>query len=161
MNALLGTLLISCIFSSCARTPDHIKAARKSTKHFNERVEKAYGLHSIRFGGNFAQRIREVHLDYEFAQAVDIDHARTLIELCINGVQDQLNKDKEVRPYLYNYPFTPNQLSISIAFVVPGYHKFIPGAKVAQVEFTDGLITYYRYNTTTDKLEAFYQERPG
>ncbi|MCH9611622.1 MAG: hypothetical protein S4CHLAM102_00920 [Chlamydiia bacterium] len=158
MSPLIKFVMIACVFSGCARQPAHIKAIRKASRHFNKRVEQVYGLLPVRFGGDFNQRIKEVHLDYEFSQAVDRERARNFIYLCVNGMAEHVNRDRDVRPYLYSYPLPHEKISVSIAFVQPGTHQFDPESEVAHVEYNEGVISYYQLAENGIGLSKFAEE---
>lgn len=158
MNIFAHALIIACIFSGCARTPKHIKAIRKTGKILNTELRKNYGLLPIRFGGDFHEKIHEVHLDYELFESVDLARAKSYVGLCVDGMRKEMDCDTELRPYLQQYPVPANKISVSIAFLDAETKRFQEGTSIAQVECNEGVLSYFRFDKNLKRLTLIKEE---
>lgn len=94
---------------------DYIKLADRLTlKHIQHMQRK--GFYTSLFGGKMMDDLKGVALGFQMKKSPTVDEVR---EIFINGAEDLLklmNTDKQIRPYLHDFPFTINNLEYSLTF---------------------------------------------
>ncbi len=78
-------------------------------------LKKEKKLHFSGIGGSNIDGIRMMHLSLDYDSPLDIASARRLIIYSGDLFLKNINTDKEIRPYLYQYPFTSKNIDIFIS----------------------------------------------
>lgn len=77
------------------------------------------GLHACGLGGREDKgKIMDFKLSFQYGHVLDVPSARRLIVETISLFVEEINKNEAVRKYLYRYPFTSNDVIVSI---LPNY----------------------------------------
>ena len=113
---VLGTLILCC---SCMvkDTPEYYPLICKATREANAPIKKE-GYIRFGTGGSCYSDLRlnfEDYISYK-TRLTSVDEARIFIVEKAEGYLKTINDCKEVRPYLHNYPFTADNISLSFSF---------------------------------------------
>ena len=60
--------------------------------------------------------INTVDLSFRALKRLDVEKSRELLVACIEELVGYINSDQEVRAYLNHYPFTAEDIRLSISF---------------------------------------------
>jgi hypothetical protein len=107
-----------------------------------EQMERELGLVCVGTGGEMARDIQSITLKFVSHQRVTIDEACALEVEVIEKFLEAINRDKEIRPYLREYPFTAPRANISISFTQPNGEPYTDGIVVGYVFQGRGFIFY-------------------
>lgn len=86
--------------------------------------------------------IQAMDMSFNFYQEVDVQAARELIIYVINEYLLEINSNKDVRPYLHEYPFTAKNVEIRIWIYKPD-GTYPPLDKIYYISAIDGILNYY------------------
>src|SRR5262245_48668587 len=127
---ILMTILVFIFCSGFVST--HVKYADKLLNAYAKQMkyEKGFELSSI--GGAMMKNVKSVTLDLSDNKNVDIAEARKLYVETAEGLILKINDDVKIRPYLNQYPFTIENIEVSISFHEPD-EEFVDPQYVSHV----------------------------
>ncbi len=134
--------LFGCSPLSHPQPVDYEKIADEITANTAQQLEKQKGLFLAGTGGGMMHNIRMMAMSFDFYQEVDLQTARELIVYAIREYLSDINSNKEVRPYLQNYPFTAKNVEIRIWISKPDRSKASSG-KIHYISAINGILDYY------------------
>jgi hypothetical protein len=143
-------ILTSCSTRHYSDTANLI-LVKESKKICREENMKVFGI-----GGSMQDRITRIIADFTAKRTVDIAEARRLIVKCIEGLRSTLNTHDQIKEYLSPYPFSANEMDVSVAFIKENDAFVEYGCSV--VYQMNGSLYYASYNLSTRILENFYEE---
>lgn len=159
VNKFIIFLIFFAHFSSCTsntqelqdevRSPSHI-AGEIRTRAANKMAKK-YNLIVVGMSAAMPEGIiNNLGLRFHIHQAIKIEQARQILVNCVQELLTDINSNEEIRPYLEMYPFTPQNITISIIiYQKNGAEVFDPGICAARA--TRGKIWY----STMDKKNVY------
>lgn len=115
-------LLSFCILLSLSsflgffEDPPYCRMVNNITSSYNKTLKKKHGLRVIGSGGGMMYDVEEIGLHYVSDKRLNIQETRILFTDIVEGLLEKINADKKLRPFLHNYPFTIENLDISISF---------------------------------------------
>ena len=154
-------IVIGCIFSACAKPPTHVKKAQDVASAFAEKSVQEKGLYFLGRGGFYTdKKIDSLYVDFEIQGAMSSEQAFDLLKERVDQFVDFVNQSEEIRPFLTKYPVTPNEISMSIAFVDK---KRTPVEGFSQIHLYEGTIYYSAFQQETKRYVPYDQKRllPG
>ena len=122
---------------------DYEKIADGITAKTGKKLEKEKGLLLIGTGGQMMNDIQMMMMGFNFYQGIDLKTARKLIVYVISEYLSQINNNKDVRPYLHEYPFAAKNVDIVIFIYHPDGSR-LPQEKIYCISTNNGSIYYYR-----------------
>src|ERR1700738_1559305 len=154
---VLGILFTLKLMSN--ETSYYIKLVDRITNELIQEMEKD-GFFVKSYGGAMMNDVEEIILGFNSNKTPSVDEARVMYVSGIEKLLTQVNQNKEIRPYLHNYPFNVNNLAYRIGF------KKIPMdstgvAPIAFVFYTRNKIYYCMYDPAfkdTNPLQTVYKE---
>ena len=151
---IVSFLLIS---ASPHATQKHIKLINRFNTKFAKELKKEKSLYLFGYGGRMMFDVEEVFMSYQATQCVSLEEARRLFIEISEKYLARINGNEQLRPFLHNYPFTIDNLELSLGF------KDVEGKFQNQVSFImyskrSGNIVYNSYNTETEMLDTIYEE---
>lgn len=115
MKYLVTTLLM--LMCSCQHKSNYSSIVNKISNSYSSELYKSQDFDLIGTGGATAGDIKELFLDYWSHRLVDLCEARILYVNTVEGFIKLVNENKEIRPYLHDFPFTIKNTEISLGFV--------------------------------------------
>lgn len=88
-----------------------------ATQVQNEVVKRITSKHEVQVVGDYGalfDKVNELGVRLEMKGPVSKDELRYIVIDCIQEYLFYINADGAIRPFLKNYPFTPNNLDIAI-----------------------------------------------
>jgi hypothetical protein len=108
------SFLVSCFRDT---RPEHLKEADGFTNQFINHALKKHNLVCFGSGGGFMEQINRFHLSFYSGGEKSIDEFRKLMVFVIDDFITQINSNEKIKPYLAEYPFPPERLTLSIALL--------------------------------------------
>ncbi len=156
MNVLKQLLVIGCVFSACAKPPEHAKQAQDAAKAFSLIAKKEPGLTSLGSGGFYTNnKIDSLYIDFEIKKDLPPKEAKHLLTTTVNAFVNYVNENEAIRPYLQTYPITAKEVSVSIALID---EKRIPLKGFSQIHLYDGNIYYSNFIAERKEYSSYEQE---
>ena len=92
------------------------KYENEVTNTFIKKACKKYGLSVWGAGGSMPYDVESIVVDFAIKEKGSIDSARVLLVKLREELVEVVNNHEKIRPYLREYPFTPERAKISIDF---------------------------------------------
>ena len=114
-------------------SPPSIAMTEKLENRVAPLLEKKYKMRLCGSGGGMPDGIvNMLALSFDSYRTISIEEARPILVDCVNTYMNAVNEDKELKPYLKNTPFTPQNIEISIYFNSPrGEEVYDPYLSIA------------------------------
>ena len=148
IKATLTFLLLNFVPLKILNSQDMENAGLKKTRLVDEATHKTvellcrkYNLVPIGTGGSMMYDIKNLFISFNCYRTLSIDQARGLIVICVREYLTQINKNTEIRTFLYNYPFSPENIEVSIYFYQPNGNEILNG-QLCAVTTINGRIDY-------------------
>lgn len=116
--------------------------ANKITKEVAIKLEKEKGLRCIGTGGRMMNDIQRMGMSFQLFHEVDLIEARKILVYVIIEYLKLINENKNIRPYLHNYPFQPKNVEIRIWMQKPDGQD-VPPDKLDYVSSINATLRYY------------------
>jgi len=117
---LLGLITMTNNFIYSHVSPPSIAMTEKIEKQVGQTLAKKYNMKFCGAGGGMPDGIVDMlALSFDLERQFTIEEARAILIDCVNTYVNAVNADKELKPYLKNSPFTPENIKISIFFKSP------------------------------------------
>ncbi len=156
MNVLKQILIVGCVFSACAKPPEHARHAQETAKAFAKKTEMELSLSCLGSGGFYSdKKIDSLYIDFEMKKACSEIEAKDLLTKIVSEFVEFVNANDQIRPFLQTYPITPRQVSLSIGFV---NHKREPLLGLSQIDLYEGMIQYSTYISEKKEYSPFEKE---
>jgi hypothetical protein len=134
----------------CSSEP-HVRAAERLLGKLGRDIESEYSLRFIGSGGSMPETIDELELLFSSDREGTVEEARELQRLAAQKIVAAINHDTAARPYLKQFPFPSDNLSISISY---------PRSGLIALAYKKGKdIFYYRASPESGTLECVFSER--
>lgn len=145
----LCTTLTSCNHSNKNKVNKNIHVldtnyetiANITTKEVALRLKKEKGLQCIGSGGRMMNDIQRMGVSFQLFHEVDFTEARRLLVYVTTEYLNAINNNKEIRPYLHNYPFKPENVEIMIWIQEPNGQD-VPFEKIDFMSSIDAILEY-------------------
>lgn len=164
MKKIISLVLWSLVMSSFTDTEPvmyghHLQQlVFKDVNKVLERFSKQYELVVNGSGGAFCQDIEQIMVSLHIQKYVDVKEARTVYVDIIEAIVNQLNQNKELRPYLRDYPTTDAPLELSISFVDKKIHYPPKGYIYNVFKNKNDIVFYKHYDVTKSKFQTIHEE---
>lgn len=164
MKLFFNVRVILCTFSlffGCSsfgyQSSRYVQIAHEITAKTAIELRAQKNLYLVGTGGQMMDDIQMMAMSFNYYQEVDLKTARELIVYAVDEYLLAINNNKEVRPYLHEYPFTAENVEISIFIYRPNGSE-LPLEKIYCIECMKGKVEYYtRLNTRQAMYEETYE----
>jgi hypothetical protein len=95
------------------------KLTTQILKQVSQELQGEAHLYKVGDEGKMFDQIELLGLMFSYYEPLDEDKARKLLIYSIDKLVATVNANQKIRPYLANYPFTPQNVRISIALFKP------------------------------------------
>lgn len=150
-------------------TPNPVLEAKKSESYdaechkvlsaYLKQMSKTANLHANGSGGRFGEKISLVAFSFTSHAKCDVEASKELLLLSVNSLLEKINASEKLRPFLCQYPFSKENVQISISFY-DKKNNYYPEEFISLVMNTKNKIFYDTfdheiYNYKTLKQEPF------
>ena len=119
LGMLCVILIYFTLFHKSTDPDDYCAKIDKITNVFIKDMHKNYGLIYRGQGGSCMDNIKRISVLFKKPEKSDIPESRVLLVNCVEEFLRRVNADEDVRPFLVQYPFTNENVHISIGFQKP------------------------------------------
>ncbi len=164
MKVILFLLLM--IYTSCCNSPNEADTSHMPSKQSlaNEVRNQTFAqlkmekeLYPCGVGSGMMNQIKMLALAFNYYKDADIEHARELLMAGATLFLNKINSNEQIRPYLDNYPFRPENIQIIIYLQTPIGSPPDFG-KLIVVSMSDGILRYSIENSKTGPLITIHEE---
>jgi len=153
-----GVIVVMFSCSSYDYQPSaYVKMADEITAKTAQKLRGEKGLILVGTGGQMMDDIQMLMMGFHFYKEVDIGTARQLVVDSVEEYLSAINVNKEVRPYLHNFPFTAQNVQLVIYFYKPDRSK-VPSGKIKIAAAEEGKVVYYIDCPKEHTLKSIYEE---
>jgi hypothetical protein len=139
------------------QSPRYVKLAHEITEKTAKKLKEQKNLYLAGTGGQMMDDIQMMAMSFDYYQEVDLKTARELIVHVINEYLSAINSNKEIKPYLHEYPFTAKNVEIRIWVFEPNGSN-PPLDKIYYISATNGSLVYYLDLPETHSRRAICKE---
>ena len=136
------------------QSPRYVKLAHEITEKTAKKLKAQKNLYLVGTGGQMMDDIQMMAMSFYYYQEVNLKTARELITYVINEYLSTINSNKEVKPYLHEYPFTAKNVEIRIWVYNPDRSE-LPLEKIYSITSLNGMLKYY---ARSNPRQAIYEE---
>lgn len=156
--ALAVVAVSSLVWVSMDQEPRHIQLAYGLMKDYIAEYASPRNLRLDGYGGTMMEHVQQITLAFTSRDEVDVAQARDRLVACAVELLQRINNDKEMRPYLAEYPCQPKGIELSIAYV-DATDRHIEKGKVAFTTLLEGSIDYSICDPSKDQpLHTIHRE---
>jgi hypothetical protein len=159
LSLFLMVFIYSCGSPSADSTylPDKQSLAIEVRNQTFAQLKKEKELYPFGTGSGMMDQIRMLALSFRYYKEVDINQARELLMIAGTVFINNVNSNEQIRPFLQNYPFKPNNIQIRIFIQNPNGSGPDPG-KLSAVTMVKGVLDYMINDPETNRLKTVYKE---
>lgn len=154
------SILLPLLFTllSCSSNPAHIRAANKISSYFNKKMIKSGYCQNLS-GGAMRDDIKKFNLGFISNKVLNIEQARIEFIQALENLLSIINSDKEIRPFLHDYPFEAKNIYLSLVFKkTNGKYVDQPNISYVFLNTSKEEILYYIYDEECEKIVCYHQE---
>lgn len=139
MEKIVKLILVICTIFACGhqmknekeQNEDYEVYVNQIIESFSKEMEKEFGLVCYGYGGSMPYDVEEIRIKFSAYQRATIEEARILEVNVTERFLKTINSHEKIRPFLREYPFTPNRGEVSISF-----------KRANHTPYTDGSVSY-------------------
>ncbi len=137
---------------------DYEKIADKITYETARKIERQTSLHICGVGGgSLSGQLRKLNMSFECRKELNMEQGRKLVLYCVNEYLSAINANKEIRPNLIHFPFTPEDVEIDI-FIQKPDRSDVPIGSLSVVSEVDGKVIYKVHEPDPIILRRVHEE---
>ena len=121
------------------------------------RLKIELGLEPAGFGGQMMDEVKMLALAFDYNKPIEMEEGRKLLVEAVHTFVSMVNDNKDIRPYLYNYPFEPKNVRVAIYLNNPDRSPIEPD-KLCVLISNQGRVRYEVEDSKTTLLEIIYEE---
>lgn len=154
------SLIFILVFYSCSNSeknpldqhvsPQYVVLATKLRSEVANKLSKEFHMTPVGEGGSFYDCVREIFLAFEIQGPLTKDQLRNVLVNSVEELRSAVNSNEELRPYLIVYPFTSQEIEITL-FVSSKWDGNIYDPDISSATARKGNLIY----RTTDKSDTF------
>lgn len=123
----LFTIVCFFLFISTAQGGDMVESLYSAqellvnniSKKIAKDLSNQYGIYYSGVGGDIKDDIKKLALSFNCYREINIEEARKLLVSCSQKYLNEINESNDLRSYLHNFPFSINDMEVSIYFFKP------------------------------------------
>ena len=149
MKSYIYIFLLLATLTSCGMFKrDYPEIAHAITLRTAKELYLEKGMQLTVTGGGMIDQVNHLTMGLAYLFPLEEKEARVLLIETLDQYLANINRNEEVRPFLNNYPFKAQDISLSIHFYCPNHARVLPG-ELNYATINDGSLIYY----TKDKQD--------
>lgn len=157
LNLIFILFLLVC-HSKIFGYEEYSDLTKKIIYECSKEVEKKYKLKLLSTGGSTAYDIRQINRGYIYLSEATIPEARRLYVETAEVFIKKFNENKELRPYLRDYPFNFDHLALGIHFRNNKGHQPKKGMVVLMCGGSKDICYFGQVTDDPDDLQEIFTE---
>ena len=133
---------------------DYEVYADEIVRSFAKDMKKEYGLQCIGSGGSMPHDVAEIGVMFTIQKKVtSLEEARELEVAAIQKLLNHINNHQKIRPFLREYPFKYDRVSVSISFTNENNQRYTDGSIVYMYQARNKIF----YKKAKEYIDKGYQ----
>lgn len=154
ISVLFFLFFVACSF----KQPKYCKLSDDIYFSYNKEICRKNKIYLVGKGGAMMNDIQTVNAHYVSLELLTIEQARRLYVDVIEGYLCRYNQNVQIRPYLHDYPFTVENLDVTIRFE-NGKRAVTDEELVALIYVgKNNQVIFRAYDLISDKYTPLYTE---
>ncbi len=156
--------------AATSQAPDYSVYVKEIINSFAEEMNREFGLVCVGDGRKMPRDVEEIDIKFKAYRRATTEEARAFQVIVTQKLLEKINAHEKIRPYLREFPFKSERVSVTISFSMPNGLRYSDGS-VALVQPARNKIFYCTTDPFTKKLidlleepyaeaEQFVKERP-
>jgi len=141
LKKVLSCFILIFLNFGCAQNSNYELLANRVIKQTAEQLRSEKDLRAIGTVGQMMGDIQLLGVEFFYYHLVNLSEARELLVYASRVFLNNINENKEVRPYLHNYPFTEKNIEVKIWMHQPD-GKEPPQGDIEVVSLRNGKMLY-------------------
>ena len=134
--------------------PIYVKYVHEIVNEYKKEMKKEYGLQCIGSGGSMPHDVAEIGVMFAIQKKVtSLEEARELEVVAIQKLLDHINNHPKIRPFLREYPFKNDRVSVSISFTNENNQRYTDGSIVYMYQARNKIF----YKKAKEYIDKGYQ----
>jgi hypothetical protein len=156
MSFIKNLIVLGCVFSACAKPPEHVKITQDRLKIFSKKIESEEKLETLGLGGFYTGKVVDgFYIDFQLKEKMAEKQAELVLRRAVESLLSELNKDLDLKNYLRAETITSEQVSLSIEFI--GSNKK-PAQDLSQIHLDQGYIYYSVFCSDKGEYSSYKKE---
>jgi len=114
MFSILGILIFMVLNEK--QPPLYYQTVTKIRHLFIRDMKKKYDLSTYGVRGSYMDGVKAIFISFRKESIADIPETRILLVNCIEDLKNKVNSNETLRPFLHTYPYTNENIKISLSF---------------------------------------------
>ena len=148
-----GILLITGVLYSCSsieyESPRYVQLAHKITNKTAKTLEKEKGVILVGRGGQMMNDIQMMAMSFDLYHEMSLEEARELIIFSVEKYLQDINENKEIKPFLHDDPFTAKNVEIRI-WIWNSNKSTLSSKGICYLSVLKGKVSYYSNESDPD-----------
>jgi hypothetical protein len=159
MKFIVIIVAVASVFSSGCTIfkRDYPEIAHAITLRTAKQFQAEKGLALQGTGGGMIDQVNLLEMFLVHFHPLEVVEARKLALFTVDRFLENINADEDVRPYLNNYPFKIEDITIFLSFHNPDNTPVEPG-KLEHIVIGRGRFAYKTRNKETGRLMTLFEE---
>jgi hypothetical protein len=139
-------------------SPRYVTLAEEIRANMARKLAKRYDMSLFGIGGGMADSVNIICLSFQIRKSFTKEELRYILIDCVEEILAAFNANEEIRPYLLNYPFLPENIEIKI-FITDSTGRRVYDPTIAVASAIGGKLKY-KTNDPNDefKYKSIVQE---
>jgi hypothetical protein len=147
------------LFSFFDSDPAYVKRAEKIMNKTMERLAKKHDMSPSGTTGGMIDTVNIVGFSFQKLEVLSKDEAREIVVDCAEELLRAFNEDEKIRPHLRDYPFTTENIKVSVFLKTSDYDRiYYPDFSVARV--SSGRVVFSASEEGKVQLLTYKEEEP-
>jgi len=117
-----------------------------------------YHMKGMGTRGRFAEFVREIGVTFKHNGALSKEEILVIYYECVEELLNRVNSDEQIRPFLLNYPFSKENISIEMSFYPEEGYGDLPEGEIAHLFSSGKRLCFYTYIEETGISKKMYEE---
>jgi hypothetical protein len=118
MNLCTSVIIMSTFFGD-----PHLNEMKQVEKETVKKLQSTYKMDVCGSGGGAMYGINTVMLAFTIERPITIEEARAILVGSMGVYLENINKNKAIRPYLEEYPFSPSRVNLTFFTRLPKQYE--------------------------------------
>src|SRR5262245_53313320 len=153
MNFCASLIIMSTFFGN-----PHLNEMKQVEKETVKRLESTYKMYASGSGGGAMYGINTVMLAFTIERPITVEEARAILVGSMEVYLENINKNKALRPYLEEYPFSPRRVKLEFFTSLPNQYEEQKHLKVFSISCGGNIkvpTIRYKFEENGRRVEEF------
>lgn len=136
---------------------EYVKYVSDVTASFAREIEAEFNFYCCGDGGSMPNDVEEIDVSFITERKMTLEEAREVEVYMVTRFLELINAHEKLRPFLREYPFSPQRVSVSVSGRDHTDRHFSDGS-VASVFLCKGNLCYYSCDPVSGHLKSLQKE---